>query len=93
MVYLLGLAVLSFRISAISSVETLRGGSLSADGRIRGGRGTFPSLRGRRSGDVGLVVNEYGEGAVGGGRWINVKSSSGKAVSTAFGLSAKGSGA
>lgn len=31
-------------------------------------------MDGRRSGDEGAVVRENGEGAVGGGRWIKVRS-------------------
>jgi len=47
--------------------------------------------RGRRSGDEGAVVSEYGEGMVGGGRWINVSFSSGSCVMTALGLFSRGS--
>jgi hypothetical protein len=42
---------------------------------------------GRRSGETGLVVNECGDGAVGGGRWMNVSPSSGRLVIVAFGFS------
>lgn len=60
---------------------------------MEGGRGPVTGDGSRRSGEVGAVVSENGEGAVGGGLWMNVKSSSSKGVTAAFGLLTSGSGA
>lgn len=57
------------RISTICSVDSRGGGVLSAEGRIRGGKAEEIGEEGDlRRGDTGLVVNDIGEGAVGGGR-------------------------
>lgn len=61
---------------------------------MNGGSGELVGgVDGRRSGDTGSVVKDRGEGAVGGGRCMNVKSSSGNVVTAALGLLTKGSGA
>lgn len=61
---------------------------------MEGGRGpVMGDGSGRSSGEVGAVVSENGEGVVGGGRWINVRSSSSKGVTAALGLLTSGSGA
>ena len=94
--YVLGSANRSRRISATASSLRRSGwlSSLSADGRIGGGRRSSVIVDGgRRSGDAGAVVYENGDGAVGGGRCMNVKFSSESVFTTAFGLLMSGSGA
>lgn len=79
----------------MSSADTRSGSTFSAeDGLISGGSGeSVTGHLGRSSGDEGSVVKDCGEGAVGGGRWMKVRLSSGNAVTVAFGLFIKGSGA
>lgn len=77
-VYFTGSSFRSRRISSICSDVTRGGGLTYAEGRRSGGR-EFSDLEapgGRRSGDEGSSVVENGVGAVGGGRWMNVKLSS-----------------
>ena len=105
-VYVCGSERLSCLIfSTSSSDRRSSSGLLLRLGRLIGGnngRGVpvFPSVvvsglgfdDDWRRGDAGAVVSEKGEGAVGGGRCINVKFSSGSWVTTAFGLPSNGSG-
>ena len=90
--YFVGFESLSRRISATTSSDARGGPSLLADGRMRGGRGPRigEGFR-RRSGELGAVDNEKGEGAVGGGRCMKVRSSSFNEVIVAFGLLMSGS--
>ncbi len=93
LVWVLGSEYLSCRIFSTSSSESRSGSGRLRRGRLMGGSG-MSSVRVphvRRSGDEGAVVSEYGEGMVGGGRWMNVSFSSGSCVTTAFGLFSRGS--
>lgn len=84
----------SFLISSMTSSDTRGVSGFAAEGRRRGGSWVSifgSSGKGRRNrGDAGAVVRENGEGAVGGGRWMNVKSDS-SFVTVAIGLSMSGS--
>lgn len=92
--YFLGSESLRRRISATSSSDARGGWILFADGRMKGGRGPRigEGFR-RRSGELGAVDREKGEGAVGGGRCMKVTSWSFNEVTVAFGLLMSGSGA
>ena len=58
------------------------------EGSIKGVTMPCVWVGGRSKGEEGAVVNDSGEGIVGGGRWMNVRLSS----SWTFGISARGSG-
>lgn len=82
----------------MSSFERRGGGGLYADGRRRGGNGEGDGLppsvavAGRSRGEAGSNVVEWGEGADGGGRWINDSLPPSSGVTTAWGLLRSGSG-
>lgn len=59
-------------------------------GRVANARGDGVSCR---RGEDGDVVYENGVGAVGGGRWMNVRSPSGRGWCKTFGSEVSGSGA
>ena len=75
----------------MSAVERRSGSGLYADGRSSGGSGPV-GVAGRRRGEAGSSVVDKGDGADGGGRWINVSLSPSSAVTTALGLLRSGSG-
>ena len=90
--YLSGSFSRSSRIFAIVSSEARSGLGLCVPGREKGGNGPSTSVgMGLRRGEQGLVVNECGEAAEGGGRWMKVKFSS-SSVTVALGLLTNGSG-
>lgn len=77
----------------MSSRDRRAGGGLYADGRSSGGSASLGGVvAGRSSGDAGLSVVDKGDGADGGGRWMNASFPPSSGVTTALGLLRSGSG-
>lgn len=76
----------------MSSFDSRAGSGLYSDGRSRGGSELPVGVAGRRRGEAGSSVVEWGDGADGGGRWMNDSLPPSSGVTTALGLLRSGSG-